>query len=100
MANEYKSTKSGELAFEYQARRIIRTYVQNKRGALFGGKITDLMIDPQDGGIAFAVISRGGVLGIPMRFVAVPFSALTFSQEKDVYLLNVSRVKYGSSPYF
>ncbi len=99
MAGEYKSAKGGEWALEYQARRIIGTYVENQKGDYFG-RITDLMIAPQGSGITFAVISRGGVLGIPMRFAAVPFSALTFSREKNVYLLDVSKEKIDEAPAF
>ena len=97
--SKYKSTKGGELAFEYQARRVIGTYVQNREGDYLG-KITDLMIEPQKGGITFAVLARGGVLGIPMRFVAVPFSALTSSNRKHVYLLDMSEEKMAAAPSF
>jgi uncharacterized protein YrrD len=99
MAGEYRSTKSGEASFEYQASRVIGTVVKNKEGDYLG-RITDLMINPQNGGIAFAVLSRGGVLGIPMRFVAVPFSALTSSNEKHVYLLDMSEEKMAAAPSF
>lgn len=99
MAGEYKFTKSGETSFEYQASRVIGTVVKNKQGDYFG-RITDLMIDSQNGGIAFAVVSRGGVLGIPMRFVAVPFSALTSNHEKHVYLLDESKEKMAAAPSF
>jgi sporulation protein YlmC with PRC-barrel domain len=99
MAGEYKSTKPEVSALEHQARRIIGTYVQDNQGDYLG-RITDLMIAPQNGGIAFAILSRGGALGIPMRFAAVPFSAFTFIKEKDVYLLDVSREKMAEAPIF
>ncbi len=97
MAGKYKSTKSGERSFEYQASSVIGTVVKNKGGDYLG-RIKDLMIDPQNGGIAFAILSRGGVF--PMRFVAVPFSALTSSNEKDVYLLDMSWEKMAAAPSF
>ena len=99
MAGLYKSMKSGEMSLEYQASIVIGTFVKNKGGDYLG-RITDLVIDPQNGGIAFAVLSRGGVLGIPMRFVAVPFSALTASNEKHVYLLDMSEGKIAAAPSF
>ena len=97
MAGKYKSTKSGERSFEYQASSVIGTVVKNKGGDYLG-RITDLMIDSQNGGIAFAILSRGGVF--PMRFVAVPFSALTSNNEKDVYLLDMSWEKMAAAPSF
>jgi sporulation protein YlmC with PRC-barrel domain len=99
MAEEYRSSKSGKTPFEYQASGVIGTIVKNKGGDYLG-RITDLMIDPQNGGIPFAVLSRGGVLGIPMRFVAVPFSALTHSKENHVYLLDISEEKMAAAPSF
>jgi sporulation protein YlmC with PRC-barrel domain len=95
----YQSVKSGGGLFESRASAIIGTYVQNKRGDYLG-KITDLMIDPHDGRIAFVVLSHGGILGIPTRFVAVPFSALTPGQGKNVYLLDVSKEKMAAAPSF
>jgi sporulation protein YlmC with PRC-barrel domain len=98
-AAEYKSAKSAERPFEYRASAIIGTYVQNKK-ADYLGRITDLMIDPHDGRIAFVVLSHGGVLGIPTRFVAVPFSALTPGSGKNVYLLDVTKGKMAAAPSF
>jgi len=59
-----------------------------------------LMIDPQNGGVAFAVLSQGGSIGIPMKFVAVPFSALAPTENKRTYLLNASWEKIKTAPSF
>jgi sporulation protein YlmC with PRC-barrel domain len=96
---EHISTKSGESSFEYRASTIIGSWVKSKEGDYLG-RITDLMIDPQNGGMALVVLSHGGVLGIPMRFVAVPFHALTSSDEKHVYLLDMSKEKMAAAPSF
>jgi sporulation protein YlmC with PRC-barrel domain len=93
------SIKTREAPFQYRASTIIGRWVKNKEGEYLG-RITDLMIDPQNGGKAFAVLSRGGVLGIPLRFVAVPFQALASSDEKHVYLLDVSKEKIDAAPSF
>ncbi len=96
---EYRSVKGGGTASEYQVTKIIGTKVQNSQGDYLG-KITDLMVDPQNGKIAFAVVSRGGVLGIPTRFVAVPFGALTRVNGKGFYFLDVSKEKMAAAPSF
>ena len=98
-AGAYQSAKSGERSSEYRASAIIGTHVQNKKGDYLG-RITDLMIDPHAGRIAFAVLSHGGVLGIPTRFVAVPFSALAPGSRKNVYLLDVTKEKMAAAPSF
>ncbi len=85
--------------FEDRATTIIGTEVQNKQGDYLG-KVTDLMVDPQDGRIAFAVLSHGGILGIPTRFIAVPFGALKPSAEKRVFILDASKTKIGEAPSF
>jgi sporulation protein YlmC with PRC-barrel domain len=85
--------------FENRASTIIGTEVQNKQGDYLG-KITDLMVDPQDGRIAFAVLSHGGILGIVTRFTAVPFSALTPGTGKRVFLLDASKEKIVDAPTF
>jgi sporulation protein YlmC with PRC-barrel domain len=105
MAGWFGSSKSEEASFQERASRMIGAEVRNNEGDYLG-RITDLMVDPTDGKIAFAVISRGGVLGIAMRFVAVPFSDLTlgstpkYERMKNVYVLDVSKEKLAAAPTF
>ena len=99
MPGMHDSTKSGKAPFEYRASTVIGSGVKNKEGDYLG-RITDLMIDPQNGGKAFIVLSHGGVLGIPMSFDTVPFDALTFSEENHAYLLDVSKQKMAAAPSF
>ncbi len=92
----YKSAETGPL--EFRAGQIIGSFVKNKEGNYLGA-IRDLMIDAQNGGIAFAVLSFGGSIGIPMKFVAVPFGALT-PADKRTYLLDASWEKIKTAPSF
>ncbi len=94
-----KLTETPARNTDFQASGIIGRPVQNHRKEYLG-IIRDMMIDPRNGGIAFAIVSRGGVLGIPMNFVAVPFSALAYSPEKKVYLLDMSMEKMAAAPGF
>jgi len=99
MPGMHGSTKSGKAPLAYRASTVIGTWVKNKEGDYLG-RITDLMIDPQEGGMAFVVVSHGGVMGIPMSFDAVPFRALTFSEENHAYLLDMSKQKMTAVPSF
>jgi sporulation protein YlmC with PRC-barrel domain len=99
MAGEQKYAQGGERFFEYQASTIINSFVKNQKGEYLG-RIMDLMIDPQNREISFAVLSAGGVLGVPMKYVAVPFNAFTTSDEKNVYLLDMTREKLAAAPSF
>ena len=93
------ASKSLGQAMEYQASQIMGKGIQNYEGKIVG-VIRDLMIDPRNSGIALAIFSPGGFLGIPMKFVAVPFRALTFDPDKKVYLLDVSREEIAEAPGF
>ena len=99
LAGWFTPGKSTEPPVQEMASKIIGAYVQNPKGESLG-RVTDLMVDPEDGRIAFAILSHGGVLGIPMRFVAVPYNALKFNSQKSVYLLDLSKERMASAPSF
>jgi sporulation protein YlmC with PRC-barrel domain len=47
------------------------------------GEIGDLLVDPRNGHIRFAIVEAGGVLGIGEEQRIVPFHLLTFSRDAD-----------------
>jgi sporulation protein YlmC with PRC-barrel domain len=94
-----KASQTVAKDLKVPASGIIGKGVQNDQGEYLG-VIRDLMIDRQNGGISFALLSPGGVLGIPLRFVPVPFGAMTFSPAKNVYFLDMSREKILAAPGF
>ncbi len=67
MLGVHGSRKIGEASYEYRASTIIGRWVKNKEGDYLG-RITDLMIDPQNGGMALAVlcpVARRGLFEAP-----------------------------------
>ena len=54
------------------------------------GSIQDIMLDVPHGRIAYAVLSRGGVLGIGDKLYAIPWSALTLDTDRKCFVLEVS----------
>jgi len=46
------------------------------------GSIKDIMIDVPRGRVAYAVLSRGGVLGIGDKLFAIPWGALTLDADR------------------
>ena len=94
-----RDTKAMDSTPEFRASKVLGTAVQNYQEEYLG-VIRDVMIDPQNGGTALAILSRGGVLGIPMKFVAVPFSAFAFNPEKEIFFLDMSREQMASAPGF
>lgn len=70
------------LATGYRASKMIGSAVVNDADVTVG-TIDDLIITPSDT-IPFAVISVGGFLGMGVRYVVVPFSALHVKDKKMV----------------
>jgi len=55
------------------------------------GKIEDLMIDLENGRIAYAVLSFGGFLGFGNKLFAVPWEALSVRPHEHAFALDVSK---------
>ncbi len=54
------------------------------------GTITDVMIDHEHGGIAYAVLAHGGVLGVGEKLFAVPWHAFTIEPVAGALGLDVA----------
>ena len=65
------------------------TVVNDKQEDL--GKIEHLMIDLENGRIAYAVLSFGGFLGMGDKLFAIPWSALTVDKVEKRFILNVDK---------
>jgi sporulation protein YlmC with PRC-barrel domain len=64
------------------------------------GDIKEIMLDMQQGTIAYAVLSFGGVMGMGNKLFAVPWEALTLDTENKRFILNVSKSKLKDAPGF
>src|SRR5262249_37324593 len=62
------------------------------------GSIKDLMIDTSSGRIAYAVLSFGGFLGMGSKLHAIPWNALTFKPDKQIFLLRVDKETLENAP--
>lgn len=70
------------VATGYRATKIIGASVSNDASDSIG-KVDDLIVSP-DGKTPFAVLAVGGFLGLGNRLVVVPYSSLTFADNKIV----------------
>jgi sporulation protein YlmC with PRC-barrel domain len=83
-----------------RASKFIGADVENAQGEDLG-QIEDLMLDPQDGRVAYAVLSFGGFLGLGEKYFAVPWKALQAKAgEDDTLILNVEKEKLTNAPGF
>jgi sporulation protein YlmC with PRC-barrel domain len=87
-------------ADSHRASKIIGFDVENPQGQDLG-KIEDIVIDPADGRIAYAVLSFGGFLGLGEKYFAIPWSALApKTGDNNTYVLNVDKEKLKNAPGF
>ena len=75
--------------------------VYNLKGENLGG-IKEVMLDVENGSVAYAVLSFGGFLGIADKLFAVPWNALTLKLETldTRFLLDVEKERLESAPGF
>ncbi len=64
------------------------------------GKIQEIMLDVPAGRIAYAVLSRGGILGVGDKLFAIPWSALTLDTVQKCFLLDVPEERMKNAEGF
>jgi sporulation protein YlmC with PRC-barrel domain len=87
--------KSGVL----KASELLKMKVQGTDGKSLGS-IRDLVIDPEEGDIEYAVLDFGGFVGIGDKYFAVPWEALQLDQSKKKIVLDVSKKDLKQAPGF
>lgn len=81
------------------ATTIIGDEVRNLQGEDIG-EIEELMINLNDGCIAYAVLSFGGLLGIGDKLFAVPWQALRIRPEEHAFVMDIRKEKLEQAPGF
>lgn len=64
------------------------------------GDIEELMINVQDGTIAYAVLSFGGIAGLGDKLFAIPWKALQLRPEEHAFVLDLKKDKLEDAPGF
>lgn len=82
-----------------KASNIIGTPIANPKGESLGD-IKEVVIDPNSGRIAYAVVSFGGFLSMGEKLFAIPFSAFEYNLSKNQYILDVSKERLEKAPGF
>lgn len=78
---------------------LMGDHVRNSSGASLG-KIEEIMIDVNNGKIAYAVLSFGGFLGIGDKLFAVPWNSLTLNSAAQEFILDVDKTVLENAPGF
>ena len=82
-----------------KASEVIGYTVKNAEGQELG-EIEDLVIDPDHGRIAYAVLSFGGFLGMGDKFFAIPWEAMKPLPTEQTVRLDVAKEKLEKAPGF
>lgn len=81
------------------ASTIIGDEVENTSGERLG-KIEELMIDVEQGRIAYAVLSFGGFMGVGDKLFAIPWSALRVNTQEHKFVLEADKNTLEAAPGF
>lgn len=86
-----------ELSSTLWAAEIIGSDVRNRMNEDLG-EVTDVIIDPKNGDIAYAVVTHGGFLGLGEDEVAVPWKQLHVTPDLEVVVLDVTEEQLDNAP--
>lgn len=93
------TTATFETVNVLSANTLIGDNVVNTTGENLG-EIKELMIDPQTGHVAYAVLSFGGFLGLGDKLFAIPFKSLTLRPDHEDFVLDVTKERLENAPGF
>ena len=78
---------------------LIGDNVRNRNGEDLG-KLEEIMIDLDQGRVAYAVLSFGGFLGVGDKLFAIPWEALMVDTANEEIVLDVSKEVLENAPGF
>lgn len=100
LAAQQSADKSGMTSHLHRASEMIGTQVENPQGEDLG-KIEEIVIDPIDDTVAYAVLSFGGFLGLGEKYFAIPWNALQHKGEDgETVVLDVDKERLENAPGF
>ena len=73
--------------------------VKNHKGENIGN-IKEIMINLQDGKVAYAVLSFGGFLGLGDKLFAIPWSSIIVDQDNKCCVMSMSKEQLEKAPGF
>lgn len=83
----------------YRGSRIIGSTVRDAHDRKIGD-IKDIVLDPERGEIAYAVVSFGGVMGVGRKYHAIPWRVLEAGDNGRYYVLHADRETLSQAPGF
>jgi sporulation protein YlmC with PRC-barrel domain len=90
LAQQPAATPSASQAVLIGSDSLVGSEVRDTEGRDIG-KVSRLMIDPNDGRISSLVIAAGGTLGMGSNTIAVPWGAVKVGQDRGKLIVTASR---------
>jgi sporulation protein YlmC with PRC-barrel domain len=78
---------------------LIGDNVRNNHGEDLG-KLEEIMIDLDEGRVAYAVLTFGGFLGVGDKLFAIPWEALTVDTQNEEIVLDIQKEVLEKAPGF
>lgn len=96
-------TTTGEVRYEgdfngCRGSKVVGADVNNSAGKDLG-KIKDVVVDPETGRVAYAVLSFGGFMGVGNKLFALPWGSLKF-QADDKITLDIEKAQLEQAQGF
>lgn len=82
-----------------QATSILGNKVINPAGEPLGN-LKELVLDIEDGRIAYAVLSFGGFMGMGDKLFAIPWEAFVLNTKDHTFILDVDQEIFKEAPGF
>ena len=98
-SNELAQEANKSMQQVSRASKITGAKVKNTTGDSLGD-IMDLVIDPDKGQVAYAVVAFGGVFGVGDKLFAIPWRALHWTADKEFYVLDLDKATLKNAPGF
>lgn len=64
------------------------------------GSIEEIVLDKLNGQVRYVVLSFGGFLGLGDDYFAFPWKSMSYNEEEDCFILNVSKDKLNKEHGF
>jgi sporulation protein YlmC with PRC-barrel domain len=102
-AQEIERLKSAQsldqLAGRMRAEEIIGSDIRNLKNEDLG-EIDDILLATDENETSYAIVSHGGFLGLGEKQIAVPMRNLKVTEDKDVFVLDVTEEQLDNAPGF
>lgn len=97
MARLQEAKPVTEFSSNLWVAEIVGSDVRNRKNEDLG-EVTDVVVNPENGEITYAVVTHGGFLGLGEDEVAVPWKHLHVTQDFDVVVLDMTEEQLEKAP--